>query len=59
MEDGNNEILISRTEKCLISRFKIGLVYSMESPKERMNIVDVTRELIIMKNAFLAGELNL
>jgi serine/threonine protein kinase len=55
----NNEILISSTVECLVSLFKIGLVCSMESPKERMNIVDVTRELIIIKKAFLAGEINL
>jgi hypothetical protein len=30
----------------------------MESPKERMNIVEVNRELIIIKKAFLAGEIN-
>jgi serine/threonine protein kinase len=51
----NNEIL---TVECLVSLFKIGLVCSMESPKERMNIVDVTRELIIIKKAFLTGEIN-
>ncbi|WJX61453.1 Vacuolar protein sorting-associated protein 18 like protein [Trifolium repens] len=43
------------TVECLVSLFKIGLVCSMESPKERMNIVDVTRELIIIKKAFLTG----
>ncbi|WJX61440.1 non-specific serine/threonine protein kinase [Trifolium repens] len=32
-----------------------GLACSMESPKERMNIVDVIRELDIIKKAFLAG----
>ncbi|GAU15772.1 hypothetical protein TSUD_235880 [Trifolium subterraneum] len=54
----NNEILIPSAEECLVSLFKIGLVCSMESPKERMNIVDVNRELIIIKKAFLAGEIN-
>ncbi|GAU15769.1 hypothetical protein TSUD_235850 [Trifolium subterraneum] len=54
----NNEILIPSAEECLISLFKIGLVCSMESLKERMNIVDVNRELIIIKKAFLAGEIN-
>ncbi|KAK2427379.1 putative LRR receptor serine/threonine-protein kinase [Trifolium repens] len=54
----NNEILISSTVECLVSLFKIGIVCSMESPKERMNIVDVTRELSIIKKAFLSGEIN-
>ncbi|WJX61443.1 non-specific serine/threonine protein kinase [Trifolium repens] len=31
-----------------------GLACSMESPKERMNIFDVIRELDIIKKAFLA-----
>ncbi|XP_045813772.1 probable LRR receptor-like serine/threonine-protein kinase At3g47570 isoform X3 [Trifolium pratense] len=55
IRDGNSENLFPRVEECLISLFKIGLVCSMESPKERMNIVDVNRELIIIKKAFLAG----
>ncbi|CAJ2646891.1 unnamed protein product [Trifolium pratense] len=58
IRDGNSENLFPRVEECLISLFKIGLVCSMESPKERMNIVDVNRELIIIKKAFLAGEIN-
>jgi hypothetical protein len=58
IEDGNNENLIPNAEECLISIFKIGLVCSIESPKKRMNIVDVNRELIIIKKAFLAGEIN-
>ncbi|WJX56094.1 Vacuolar protein sorting-associated protein 18 like protein [Trifolium repens] len=33
----------------------IGLICSMESPKERMNIVDVTRELNIIRKTFLTG----
>ncbi|XP_045813762.1 probable LRR receptor-like serine/threonine-protein kinase At3g47570 [Trifolium pratense] len=55
IQDGNSENLIPRIEQCLVSLFKIGLVCSMESPKERMNIVEVNRELIIIKKAFLAG----
>jgi hypothetical protein len=30
----------------------------MESPKERMNIADVTGELSKIKKAFLTGEIN-
>ncbi|CAL5206327.1 unnamed protein product [Lathyrus oleraceus] len=45
-------------EKCLVSVLRIGLVCSMESPKDRMNIVDVTKELDIIKKVFLDGEIN-
>ncbi|GAU15750.1 hypothetical protein TSUD_235660 [Trifolium subterraneum] len=56
MEDRNRENLIPSVEECLISLFRIGLICSMESPKERMNIVYVTRELSIIRKAFYAGE---
>ncbi|XP_058762508.1 probable LRR receptor-like serine/threonine-protein kinase At3g47570 [Vicia villosa] len=52
IQDGNCEILIPNVEECLISLFRIGLLCSMESPKERMNIVEVTRELNIIKKDF-------
>ena len=39
-------------EKCLFSLFRIGLVCSMESPGERMNMIEVTRELNIIRNTF-------
>jgi serine/threonine protein kinase len=39
--------------KCLVSVLEIGLARSMESPKERMNMEEVTRELHLIKNAFL------
>ncbi|XP_045813746.1 probable LRR receptor-like serine/threonine-protein kinase At3g47570 isoform X1 [Trifolium pratense] len=55
IEDGNSENLITSVEEWLVSLFKIGLVCSMESPKERLNIVDVNRELSIIKKVFLAG----
>jgi serine/threonine protein kinase len=57
-EDGNNENPIPAIKECLVSLFRIGLICSMESPKERMNIVDVTRELNIIRKTFLAGEIN-
>ncbi|WJX56081.1 Vacuolar protein sorting-associated protein 18 like protein [Trifolium repens] len=38
---------------CEVSTY--GLALSMESPKERMNIFDVIKELDIIKKAFLAG----
>ncbi|XP_058762516.1 probable LRR receptor-like serine/threonine-protein kinase At3g47570 [Vicia villosa] len=51
-EDGNSGNLTPTVEKCLVSLFQIGLACSLESPKERMNIVDVTRELSIIKKDF-------
>jgi uncharacterized protein (UPF0216 family) len=56
---GNDENLIQTVEECLVSLFRIGIICSMESPKERMNIAAVTRELSIIKKAFLSGEINL
>ncbi|KAK2373565.1 putative LRR receptor serine/threonine-protein kinase [Trifolium repens] len=57
-EDGNNENSIPAIKDCLVSLFRIGLICSMESPKERMNIVDVTRELNIIRKTFLTGEIH-
>ncbi|KAL4597049.1 hypothetical protein ACB092_12G207400 [Castanea dentata] len=39
--------------KCLVSILEIGLACSMESPKERMKMEEVTRELHLIKNAYL------
>ncbi|RHN54606.1 putative protein kinase RLK-Pelle-LRR-XII-1 family [Medicago truncatula] len=56
-EDGSIENLIPAVNECLVSLFRIGLVCTMESPIERMNIMDVTRELNIIRKTFLSGEL--
>jgi len=58
MEDGNHENLIPTAKECLVSLFRIGLMCSMESPKERINIEDVCRELSIIRKAYRAGEIN-
>ncbi|XP_061341775.1 probable LRR receptor-like serine/threonine-protein kinase At3g47570 [Gastrolobium bilobum] len=42
-------------EKCLLSLFRIALACSMESPKERMNMVDVIKELNLIKRLFPYG----
>ena len=39
-------------EKCLLSLFRIGLACSVEPPGERMNMIEVTRELNIIRNTF-------
>ncbi|KAK2373514.1 putative LRR receptor serine/threonine-protein kinase [Trifolium repens] len=58
IRDGNSEILIPSVEECLVSLFRVGLICSMESPKERMNIAEVNRELITIKKVFLTGKIN-
>ncbi|XP_058762504.1 probable LRR receptor-like serine/threonine-protein kinase At3g47570 [Vicia villosa] len=56
MQDEICENLIpSVDEECLVSLFRIGLICSMEPPKERMNIVDVSRELSKIKKTFFTG----
>ncbi|ESW30121.1 hypothetical protein PHAVU_002G126600, partial [Phaseolus vulgaris] len=52
-EEQNSQNLTPTVEKCIVSLFKIGLVCSMESPKERMK-VDVTREVSEIRKTFLA-----
>ncbi|XP_061338243.1 probable LRR receptor-like serine/threonine-protein kinase At3g47570 [Gastrolobium bilobum] len=39
-------------ETCLLSLFRIALACSMESPKERMNMINVTKELNLIKSFF-------
>lgn len=41
-------------QECLVSLFRIGLICSMEPPKERMNIMDVTKELSIIRKTFFS-----
>jgi hypothetical protein len=56
IEDGNIGNFTLIVEKCLVSLFRIGLTCSiMEPPKERMNIVHVTRELSMIQKAFISG----
>ncbi|CAJ1930796.1 unnamed protein product [Sphenostylis stenocarpa] len=61
---GNNWNLDPNVEMCLLSLFRIGLSCSSESPKDRLDIADVTRELNRISETFLVGvntseELNL
>ncbi|XP_016195866.1 probable LRR receptor-like serine/threonine-protein kinase At3g47570 [Arachis ipaensis] len=50
----NEGHLQSNVENCLFSLFKIGLACSVDSPRERMTVMEVNRELNIIKNAFHA-----
>jgi serine/threonine protein kinase len=43
--------------KCLVSVLEIGLACSVESPKERMNMEEVTKELHLIKNSFLGSRI--
>jgi serine/threonine protein kinase len=43
--------------KCLVSILEIGLACSVESPKEIMNMEEVTRELHLIKSAFLGSRI--
>ncbi|KAG5088311.1 hypothetical protein JHK86_000923 [Glycine max] len=56
IEEENTCILAPTIGKCLVSVFKIGLACSAESPKERMNTVDVTRELSKIRKVFYPGK---
>lgn len=42
-------------KKCLIELFSIGLACSAESPKERMNMRDITKELHQIRNGFVGS----
>ena len=43
--------------KCLVSILEIGLACSLESPKERMKIEEVSKEIYSIKNAFLGSRI--
>ncbi|KAL5143334.1 putative LRR receptor-like serine/threonine-protein kinase [Glycine soja] len=55
IEEENNQNISPVVQKCLVTLFNIGLACSVESPKERMNMVNVTKELNKTKRAFLTG----
>ncbi|XP_061341778.1 probable LRR receptor-like serine/threonine-protein kinase At3g47570 [Gastrolobium bilobum] len=54
----NNEnlnLMHPNVEYCLRSLFNIALACSVESPKERMSIIDVNKELNLIKSFFPSG----
>jgi len=53
--DGNNSHFNPNVKECIVSLF-IVVLCSKESPKERMNVVDLIKELSGIKMVFLAGE---
>ncbi|XP_061357696.1 probable LRR receptor-like serine/threonine-protein kinase At3g47570 [Gastrolobium bilobum] len=52
LENENLGFTHPNVEKCLLSLFRIALACSMESPKERMNMIDVIKELNLIKTFF-------
>ena len=42
------------TQKCLLSILNIGILCSLESPKERMSMEEVLKELQLIKSAFIS-----
>lgn len=50
--DANNN-MSSEQIKCLVSIFQLGLACSAETPQERINMEQVYRELIIIRDRFL------
>ena len=55
---GNLTLKRPNAEKCLLSLFRIGLACSVESSRERMSMIDVSRELNQIKNSLVVGEIN-
>uniref|UniRef100_A0A7N2MFA0 Protein kinase domain-containing protein n=1 Tax=Quercus lobata TaxID=97700 RepID=A0A7N2MFA0_QUELO len=47
----------ANVHKCLVLVLEIGLACSTESPKERMDMEEVTRELHLIKNTFLGSRI--
>ena len=47
----------ANVHKCLVSILEIGLACSIESPKERMKMKEVTSELHMIKKAFLGSSI--
>ena len=40
-------------QKCILSMLNIGILCSLESPKERMSMEEVIKELVLIKNTFV------
>ncbi|XP_061353238.1 receptor kinase-like protein Xa21, partial [Gastrolobium bilobum] len=54
---GNKKLGLTHpsVERCLFSLFRIALACSMESPKERMSMIEIIRELNLIKSFFPSG----
>ncbi|KAL8504827.1 hypothetical protein ACS0TY_016132 [Phlomoides rotata] len=56
--DGAEQSKLDQRRECLISIMRIGVACSVESPKERMDIADVVRELQLIRDILLACSTN-
>ncbi|PON69031.1 Protein kinase-like domain containing protein [Parasponia andersonii] len=56
IDSENPRQMSTNLRKCLVSVLTIGLACSEDSPKERKNIGDVTRELERIRNAYIGYE---
>ncbi|XP_077217378.1 receptor kinase-like protein Xa21 [Tasmannia lanceolata] len=54
---GNDGDKISRLQECLMSILRIGIVCSAESPRERMKMGDVAKEMNAIRDIYLAGQI--
>ncbi|EYU26654.1 hypothetical protein MIMGU_mgv1a001213mg [Erythranthe guttata] len=57
LESGNDN-KVDQERECLISIMRIGVACSVESPKERMDISDVVKELQLIKQILLSFSAN-
>ena len=66
-DDNDNEIEVEETnniedsrhvdadmQKCLLSILNIGILCSLESPKERMSMEEVIKQLQLIKSSFIS-----
>ncbi|PON42858.1 Protein kinase-like domain containing protein [Trema orientale] len=56
IDSENPRQMSTNLRKCLVSVLNMGLACSEDSPKERMSIGDVTRELERIRNAYIGYE---
>lgn len=55
---GMEQLKIDQMQECLISILRIGVACSVESPRERMDIGDVIKELQLIKDILRASGMN-
>lgn len=55
---GMVQLKVDQMQECLISIVRIGVACSVESPRERMDIGDVVKELQLIKDILRASRMN-
>ena len=51
----NHSQIDAKMHECLVSVFQVGLTCSVKSPRERITMEVVTRELLLIRNAFIGA----